>query len=250
MFDLFGYEVRSKSINRILSELTLEEKELFLYVINNNLTKVPAQRLFATIQACKYVLDADIAGDFIECGVWRGGNSIIAAGIFELYKSNKKVYLYDTFEGMTTPTSNDKDMEGNYAQDLLPTTKGINDIWCYASIDDVKNNFSKINLMSEKIIFIKGDVENTLNLCSGGGGVNENIPDNISVLRLDTDWYESTKKEMEVLYPKVTIGGVLLLDDYIYWEGAKKAVDEYFSKNGRKPLLHPIDYNGRLAIKI
>jgi hypothetical protein len=200
---------------------------------------VSRERLFATLMSCKYVLERNIEGDFVECGVWRGGNSIIAAGMFKLYNSHKKVYLYDTFEGMTASTEADVQLAtGHTAKEI---SESINGKWCYAPLGDVKTNFSNLGLLSENVIFVQGDVLQTLQ---------QNIPDKISVLRLDTDWYESTKKEMDTLYNKVARGGVLMIDDYGYWGGSKKAVDEYFDKNGNRPFLQYIDNTGRLGIKI
>ena len=103
------------------------------------------------------------------------------------------------------------------------------------------NNISGKNI-SDNFKFIEGDILKTLLNKS-------NVPDKISVLRLDTDWYESTKIELEVLYPKLQKGGVILIDDYGHWGGCKKAVDEYFSKMQNKPLFIPSDYTGRVAVK-
>jgi len=221
-------------------EFNDEEIKLIKYVLENGLTIVSKERLFATLMSCKYVIKNNIEGDFVECGVWRGGNSIIAAEMFKLYNSRKKVYLYDTFEGMTSSTEIDvSSVTGLTAKETFDSQKL--DKWCYASIDDVKNNFSKFGLLSENIIFIQGDVLQTLE--------QNNIPEKIAVLRLDTDWYESTKKEMEILYPRIVAGGVLMIDDYGHWRGSKKAVDEFFEKNGYRPFLQYIDYTGRLGIK-
>jgi len=239
-------------------ELTDDEKRIIDYIVDNYLTMVSRERLFATLMSCKYVIANNIEGDFVECGVWRGGNSIIAAYMFKLYNSHKKVYLYDTFDGMTSSTEVDVNLlTGFTAKETFDSIKldknrlhstSINK-WCYASIDDVKNNFSKLGLLSENVIFVQGDVSQTLE--------QDNIPEKIAVLRLDTDWYESTKKEMEILYPRVTTshtalggGGILMIDDYGHWGGSKKAVDEFFEKNGHRPFLQYIDYTGRLGVKI
>ena len=117
--------------------------------------------------------------------------------------------------------------------------------WCYASLDEVKENFKKAGLPIENINFIKGKVEDTLK-------VQSNLPEKISVLRLDTDWYDSTAIELEVLYPKLEIGGVLLIDDYGYWDGAREAVDNYFSRldTPRRPFFAQSDFTGRVGIKI
>jgi hypothetical protein len=240
---------RRKNIQKLYPiELTEDEKKLIDYVVENNLTRVSRERLFATLMSCKYVLQNNLDGDFVECGVWRGGNSIIAAGIFKMYNSCKKVYLYDTFQGMTAPTEVDTRLgeDGSAAKEALDTTeldknkKWTMNIWCYASIDDVKANFSTLDLLSENVVFVQGDILKTLDTT---------IPDKISVLRLDTDWYESTKKEMDVLYERIVRNGVLMVDDYGYWAGSKKAVDEYFEKNPPRPFLQYIDNTGRLGIK-
>ena len=229
-------------------ELTEDEKKIIDYIVDNNLTMASRERLFATLMSCKYVLENNLDGDFVECGVWRGGNSIIAAWMFKLYNSNNKVYLYDTFQGMTPPTEKDIELNGDKTTNERLVTEELNkseswsqNIWCYASLDDVRNNFSKIGLLSANVEFIQGDVLQTLN---------QTIPDKISVLRLDTDWYESTKKEMDVLYKRIVPKGVFMVDDYGHWGGSKKAVDEYFEKNSNRPFLHYIDYTGRLGLKI
>ena len=96
------------------------------------------------------------------------------------------------------------------------------------------------NKYNENIKYIEGKVEQTLS---------DNNPGKIALLRLDTDWYESTKIELEVLYPLLVIGGVLIIDDYGLFHGAKKAVDEYFHSINEEPLMHRIDYSGRMIIK-
>ena len=88
--------------------------------------------------------------------------------------------------------------------------------------------------------FVAGDVEQTI------PGV---VPEQISLLRLDTDWYESTRHELKHLYPRLIRGGVLIIDDYGHWKGARQAVDEYLAETGAKLLLNRIDYTGRAAVK-
>lgn len=222
-----------------------KDKEIVQYVLKNKLTMVSPERLIATIQACKYVVNNNIAGDFVECGVWRGGNAIAAKMIFEHLGSNKQVYMFDTFAGMTKPEDKDfglfdnvssHDMYNKHQQD------GHNE-WCYASLEDVKENAKKANIEISGVHFIKGDVLETLE-------TPKNIPEKIGVLRLDTDWYDSTKKELDVLYPKLSKQGVLLIDDYGYWAGSHKAVEEYFDVLNPRPLLHITDITGRMAIKL
>jgi hypothetical protein len=114
-------------------------------------------------------------------------------------------------------------------------------LWCYASKDEVAANLQSTGYPDENVILIEGKVEET---------IPQTLPDSISLLRLDTDWYESTKHELTYLYPRLSRSGVLIIDDYGYWQGAKEATDEYFSQLKMKPLLQRIDYTGRLAIKI
>jgi hypothetical protein len=223
-------------------ELSKEEREIISYVMTNKLTMASYERIFATVMACKYVIDKGIEGDFVECGVWRGGNAIAAAEIFKLHNSNKKVWLFDTFKGMTVPTDFDLTISNGLSakNQFSANQKETHNEWCYASIQDVRNNFIKRQLV-ENIRFIEGDVCQTLNT--------DNLPSAISILRLDTDWYESTKKELDVLYPRLLLGGCLIIDDYGHWSGAKKATDEYFKKYNNRPFFQYIDYTGRLALK-
>jgi O-methyltransferase len=115
--------------------------------------------------------------------------------------------------------------------------------WCFAPLDDVRANMNSTGYPMDQVNFVVGKVEQTLNLRS-------NIPDAIALLRLDTDWYESTKVELETLYDKLSPGGILLIDDYGYWDGTRRAVDEFFNSLPRKMLFNRIDNGGRLGVKI
>ncbi|NJL62444.1 MAG: hypothetical protein HC903_12175 [Methylacidiphilales bacterium] len=121
----------------------------------------------------------------------------------------------------------------------MPRKARIN-TWCFSSFDEVRNNFESTLSKVNHIKMIKGKVEDTLT-------IPENIPEKIAILRLDTDFYESTKKELEILYPRLQKGGVLIIDDYGHWKGSRKAVDEYFAN--QNIWLHRIDYTARLLIK-
>ena len=216
------------------------------YVMTNKLTKTSVERVVATINACKHAVCAEVEGDFVECGVWRGGNAIVAKKTFERLGSDKAVYLFDTFTGMTEPGDHDKTAYNPKSADERyreANRDGYRD-WNYASLEDVKDNFARSGVDSSGIRFVKGDVLQTL-------AAEKNLPACISVLRLDTDWYDSTKVELERLYPRLTIGGSILIDDYGHWEGARKAVDEYFAgmEAKRRPLLHYTDYTGRMGVK-
>ena len=146
---------------------------------------------------------------------------------------------------MTQPTKYDKTYSDENAissfEKLKRDDKSCD--WCYASLKDVKEQFKRVGL-EEKAIFIKGDVLKTLS-------EENNLPKKISLLRLDTDWYESTKYEMDILFPRLQKNGVLLIDDYGHWKGSKKAVDEYLSKHDLmyRCLMWKTDYSGRGLIK-
>jgi O-methyltransferase len=225
-------------------EMSRDEKDLFEYVRRNRLTMVSDERLSATILACKHVSAGRIDGDFVECGVWRGGNALLAAGIFKLHRTPRRVYLFDTFTGMTEPAQVDTvAATGELARTMLSSNqRETHNEWCYASLDDVKDVFRQADLLNPNVVFVKGDVLQTL-------AVPENVPQTISVLRLDTDWYESTKLELETLYPRLSVGGVIMIDDYGYWTGARKATDEYFAR-GNRHFFQYTDECGRAGVKI
>lgn len=229
----------------IAVELEKIDIDLIKNIIDNKYTMTSPQRLINTLKSCQYVVKNNIPGDFVECGVWRGGNGILAKTIFEYLGSNKKVWMFDTFQGMTAPTSVDVAAKTQLAAEshFLESQKETYNEWCYASLEDVKKNCSDAGLDINAFKFVEGDVCQTLKKP-------KNIPAAISVLRLDTDWYESTKAELEILYPRLSDRGVLIIDDYGHWEGARKAVDEYFSLQHYKPLFNVIDRTGRSAIKI
>jgi len=246
--DWLGLEYKTDNIyykTQLPVEFSDEEKTLYEYIKNNRLSITYDRGLIATMMACRYVIERSVPGDFVECGVWRGGNAILAAALFKTYKVDKKVYLFDTFQGMTEPTdfdryaATDKPAAGVFKQAQRETHNEM----CYASYEDVESNFRSAGLLDGNIVFVKGDVLETLRDPA-------NLPVNVSLLRLDTDWYESTKAELEVLYPRLSRGGVLIVDDYGYWTGAKKATDEYFSETATRPFLQYVDFTARMAVKL
>ncbi len=202
-------------------------------------TMTSKEALFALYTSINYVLDREIPGDIVECGVWRGGSSLLAALIMKARKvSDRKLYLYDTFQGMPTPTEFDVDKRGNTGFEMME--KYADDIgWCYALLEEVQATFSVHNFEFE-IHFVQGDVVETSKTTK---------PETISVLRLDTDWYESTAAELQQFYPRLSTGGVLIIDDYGAWAGSRKATDEYF-RQVPEPMLKRIDKEVRLGVKI
>ncbi|MBD2133993.1 class I SAM-dependent methyltransferase [Sphaerospermopsis sp. FACHB-1094] len=206
-------------------------------------TMTSVERLNALIKATEYIISNEIDGDMVECGVWKGGSAMaMALKMKEMGSIYKKIHLYDTFEGMSSPTGFDKTFDGGDAIKKFSQTK-ITDSssnWCYSPLGTVTENCYSTGYPTDKFVFVKGKVEDTLPL---------NLPSSISLLRLDTDWYESTKKELEYLFPLLSPNGILIIDDYGHWQGARKAVDEYFKSKNIHILLNRIDYTGRLAIK-
>lgn len=216
---------------------------LSLYEKCRRFTMTSTERMFALHTAVAHVVKHRIPGDIVECGVWRGGSSMMAAhSLAALNDTSRRLYLYDTFAGMSRPTSKDVDVSGKPADSSWEQQqKGGVNTWCYASLDDVRANMSTVPYPQEKITYVQGKVEDT---------IPGTIPERIALLRLDTDFYESTAHELEHLYPRLSPLGVLILDDYGHWKGAREATDEYFAKHGLKMFLSPIDYTGRLGIKV
>lgn len=226
-------------------ELSQHEKDLVRYVLDRKLSMGSTARLVSTLKACNYVVDNGVLGDFVEAGVWRGGHGLIAGKVFQNCSSDRQVWMFDTFGGMTEPSSVDRESNsGRIAIDHFKESQqpDHND-WCYSALGEVKNNIEAALLDLDHFSFVIGDVEQTLL-------DDANLPDKIAVLRLDTDWYASTLAELEVLYPRLSVGGVLILDDYGHWDGARLAVDEYFRDLSFRPLLSVVDYSCRIAIKV
>lgn len=207
-------------------------------------TMTSPERLVSLIRAIRYVVQNRIPGDIVECGVWKGGSMMAAAlTLMALQATEKNLYLFDTFDGMTGPGEHDVSYEGIPAGKLLQHSDKTEDvaIWAYSPLESVKKNVLSIGYEERKIHFIKGPVEDTI---PGGA------PAEISLLRLDTDWYESTHHELTHLYPRLARGGILIVDDYGHWQGARKATDQYIAEHKLPLFLSRIDYTGRIAVKL
>ena len=240
----FNYElVKVHGVNSDKIPTDFETLHLNIYkkVCNNTMTS--PERIYSLIEAVQYVVKNNIEGDIVECGVWKGGSMMAVAETLQYLKSNNRsLYLYDTYEGMSEPTEYDKTFKGDDAKHLMEndSDKEKNLVWAYSALDTVKQGMQSTAYPPDKIHYIKGKVEDT---------IPQNLPAKIAILRLDTDWYESTKHELIHLFPLLSDNGVLILDDYGHWAGAKKAVDEYIAEHNVKILLNRIDATGRIAIK-
>lgn len=206
-------------------------------------TMTTPERIAMLVDATAHVVRHRIPGDLVECGVWKGGSSMaMAATLQRLGVTDRHLWLYDTFEGMSEPTAADATYDGQDASGQLASQDKANStsVWCYSPMDEVRRNVLSTGFAEAALHFVKGRVEDT---------VPASAPETISLLRLDTDWYESTRHELENLYPRLTPGGVLIIDDYGYWKGARQAVDEYFSKHDPDIFFSRIDSSARMAIK-
>jgi O-methyltransferase len=203
-------------------------------------TMTAHEKLFALIVATRYLANHGIDGAFVECGVWRGGSmqaiarTLLASGV-----ADRDLHLYDTFEGMPPPGKEDRRRDGKPAAEVLETSPRTSNVWAIAGLDDVRAGMAETGYPMERVDFHPGLVEDT---------IPAQAPERIALLRLDTDWYASTRHELEHLYDRVPRGGVIVFDDYGFWEGARQAVDEFLAVRGEPLLLVPMA-SGRIAVK-
>lgn len=205
-------------------------------------TMTEQDRIIALAQATRYVVRRKIPGCIVECGVWKGGSMMaVAYTLIDEKDTIRDLYLYDTFEGMVAPGQNDRSFDGRSAESQLAAASKGTERWCEASLNEVRANLRRTGYPAELIHYAQGPVEATLPA--------QSPPGPIALLRLDTDWYQSTLHELTHLFPLLQPGGILLIDDYGHWEGARKATDEYLATLPQAYLLHRIDYTGRMLVK-
>lgn len=214
------------------------------YLASHRYTMTRVERMYALWLATRYVVEAGVPGAIVECGVWRGGSMmLVATALRQLAVSDRHLYLMDTFEGMPQPTSRDLPLTSRLSSSRLWARgrRADHNEWLFAGIAEVQANMGRTGYASDRVHLVKGRVEDTLP---------ESGPDSIALLRLDTDFYDSTLHELRTLFPRLSPGGVLILDDYGYWRGAKEAADQYFRETGVRLLLLKVDIEGRVAIKV
>ncbi len=197
---------------------------------------------YALFQAVKYIAKNHIPGDMVECGVWRGGSMMLIAHALQHFgDTNRELYLYDTFAGMTEPDEIDVDFDGKGNKPIWDQITGQGDKMGFGgSLEEVKANLQLTRYPEQHTHFIVGDVLQT---------IPAHLPSRISLLRLDTDWYKSTLHELRHLYDLIVPHGVLIIDDYGWCRGARQAADEFFGERPFKPMMHRLDQGPRLIIK-
>jgi O-methyltransferase len=215
-----------------------------LYERTRRFSMTSLERLYAMHKATEYVSRARIPGSIVESGAWRGGSMMMAAlTLKKLGDTQRKLILFDTFEGLPKPNpSEDFDLWGHSAYNEWTRHRrtDTSSDWAFASLEEVRENMLSTGYPAENVVLVKGMVQDTLP---------DNAPDSIALLRLDTDWYESTACELAHLYKALSKNGVLIIDDYGSLRGQRKAVDEFLATSAKPLLLVRVDYSGRVAVK-
>lgn len=237
------WQEASLDCHRRAGMIDMDPAFLPIYEDCRHFTMTTPERMFAMCKAVEYVVHNRIPGSIVECGTWRGGSMMVALRtLLAMGDNDRDIILYDTFEGLPKPDDSvDIDLWGQGHEKIWAEhVVDGHSTWGRATLEDVTDNIRSTGYPMERVRFVKGMVEDTLPAAA---------PERIALLRLDTDWYTSTKHEMTHLYPRLSTNGVLIVDDYGHLKGARKAVDEYFAEQGILPLMNRIDYTGRLAIK-
>jgi O-methyltransferase len=237
VLERLGYRLVRRGPERFPPDYTAADVELFRAVEPYTLTS--HERVIALRDAVRYVAEAGIQGAVVECGVWRGGSMLVVARtLVELGATDRDLFLYDTFTRMPPPGDEDVDLLGTPAADVYEDALAFEG-FANLPVEQVRALMESTGYPPERLHLIPGMVEDT---------IPASAPDRIALCRLDTDWYASTRHELEHLAPRLEEGGVLLIDDYGHFRGSRKAVDEYFEAHGVHPLLVRVDWTGRLVM--
>ena len=238
--------IRKSELDNRIADIPKETLAIYRQVQPFTLTSL--ERVAGLVDATRYVVEANIPGSIVECGVWRAGSSMCMA-LTQLGSSRtpREMYLFDTFEGMPDASDADVDYLDRVASEILTRERGLapdqrkQSLFLACSpLDEVQRNMEATRYPAHLIHYVKGRVEET---------VPSQAPATIALLRLDTDWYESTKHELFHLWPRVSPGGIVIIDDYGHWRGSRRATDEYFGEIGLCVMLNRLDYTGRLIQK-
>jgi O-methyltransferase len=187
-------------------------------------TMAGQQRLNNVQQCVETVLQDSVAGDFIETGAWRGGMTIFMRALLKVHgDTQRRVWVADSFEG-------------------LPAPKDAADGWDYSNVDylkvsleKVQDNFRRFGLLDDQVQFLKGWFSDTL----------PTAPiQSLAILRLDGDMYSSTMDALVNLYPRLSPGGFVIVDDYFSWPACRRAVDEFRAEHKLDEAMQTIDWSG------
>jgi O-methyltransferase len=248
-----GYRIERKTRNGVFPsaeefppDFTVQEQEIFRSVAGYTMTS--RERVVSLIRAVQYVERYQILGAFVECGVWRGGSMMaVAKALLAAGSADRDLFLFDTYSGMPEATDSDVDVFGRSGTVLLaglrkrsPEEQAEDNIVAECPVEAVRANLISTGYPSDKLHFVEGRVEDT---------IPGYAPERIALLRLDTDWHQSTRHELVHLFPRISSRGVLIIDDYGHWLGARLAVDEFFDGNREPIFLSRVDYTGRIAIR-
>jgi O-methyltransferase len=206
-------------------------------------TLTSSARVLGLVDAIRWICAAKIPGAVAECGVWRGGSMMAAAlTLLEQGDDSRDLYLFDTYTGMTAPDGGDRDWRGRSAVPIFSRNQtGPNSSrWCEVGVRQVRSNLLSTGYPTDRLHFVEGPVEKT---------IPDAAPPELALLRLDTDWYASTRHELQHLWPRLAVGGICIIDDYGHWAGARRATDEFIESLGLTVLIHRLDYSGRLIVK-
>ncbi|BDA83948.1 hypothetical protein Sa4125_14900 [Aureimonas sp. SA4125] len=238
----YDHQAASAHYQKELGLADMDEAFPPIYTRCRSYSMTSPDRMYSLFKAVEYIEKAGIPGDIVECGVWRGGSMMVAAEALQLFGGERTIHLFDTYEGLPEPSAEDVDIWGHDAKKWWETKKVSEEAsdWARAHLDEVKENMRRTGYPEERLRYVKGMVETT---------IPQHAPEQISILRLDTDWYASTVHEMEHLFPRLVPNGILIIDDYGHFKGAKQAIDEYLQAHNVPIMLMRVDYTGRIAIK-
>ena len=220
----------------------MEDEFTEIYEKCKDFTETSVEKMYSLYKATRYIVGRKIPGALVECGVYKGGSAMVMAHTLnKMNVADRKIYLYDTFTGMSEPSDHDISFNGTVASEKWKKLqKDRYNQWVFSPLEDVKRNLYSTGYPQNNLHFVKGKVEET---------IPQTAPEAISLLRLDTDWFESTYHELRFLYPRLSSNGIILIDDYGAWKGSQKAVDTYFEENGIEVFLQRIDPEARIGVK-
>lgn len=194
------------------------------------------ERLYDLYLACQYVDKAAILGGVVEVGTWKGG--ALGMAILSSANSERQIVGFDTYAGHFRPAADELDVRGHSMRDRFDEAAERGESWAEADVDECREFLVSLRAPSPSIDLVKGDVKETLKFWQ---------PEPISILRIDCDWYLESLVSLEVLWPHVSMGGIVILDDYGHHSGQRRAVDEFFADRPLK-FTH-VDYSCLSVVK-